>query len=164
MENNQGGPGSHVDENTGPKVTLQAIEDNIAEEHYALGIQMMNGAGGQISRFHSMDTLTICVLVLKNGFTIVGTAACADPSNFDVEIGRKIARQNCINQIWPLMGYELKSQLNKMKTDNPALIDEAVTRLTAKKLGNDESFRPIDVEVLLDYVEKTRTPDHGDNA
>lgn len=26
-------------------------------------------------------------------------------------IGRKIARQNAINKVWPLMGYELRSKL-----------------------------------------------------
>jgi hypothetical protein len=32
------------------------------------------------------------VLVLRNGFTVVGTSACASPENFNAELGRKIAR------------------------------------------------------------------------
>lgn len=59
----------------------------------------------------SLGLLTFCVLVLKNGFTVTGESACASPENFDAEIGKKIARQNAINKIWPLMGYELKSKL-----------------------------------------------------
>lgn len=50
-------------------------------------------------------------LVLKNGFTVTGESACASPENFNVEIGRTIARANAINKIWPLMGYELKTKL-----------------------------------------------------
>ena len=29
----------------------------------------------------------------------------------DPEVGRKIARTNAINKVWPLMGYELRSKL-----------------------------------------------------
>ena len=55
--------------------------------------------------------LTLCVIVLKNGFTITGESACADPAKFNVEIGQKIARANALNKVWPLMGYVLRSQL-----------------------------------------------------
>lgn len=57
--------------------------------------------------------LTFCVLVLKNGFTVTGESACASPENFDAEIGRKIARQNAVEKIWPLMGYALKQKLSE---------------------------------------------------
>jgi hypothetical protein len=59
-----------------------------------------------------LDRITICVLTLRNGYTIVGTSACASPENFDATIGRKIARQNATQQIWPLLGYVLRSVLN----------------------------------------------------
>ena len=55
--------------------------------------------------------LTFCVLVLRNGFTVTGESACASPDNFDAEIGRKLARENAVNKVWPLMGYELRSKL-----------------------------------------------------
>ena len=55
--------------------------------------------------------LTFCVLVLRNGFTVTGESACASPENFDAEIGRKIARQNAVQKIWPLMYYELRTKL-----------------------------------------------------
>lgn len=60
-----------------------------------------------------LSLLTFCVLVLRNGFTVTGESACASPENFDAEVGRKIARQNAVQKIWPLMGYELRSQLAK---------------------------------------------------
>lgn len=59
-----------------------------------------------------LGLLTFCVLVLRNGFTVTGESACASPENFDTEIGRKIARANAVQKIWPLMGYELKSKLS----------------------------------------------------
>ena len=60
----------------------------------------------------SLNMLTFCVLVLKNGFTVTGESACASPENFDAELGRKIARQNAVAKVWPLMGYELRSRLS----------------------------------------------------
>lgn len=59
----------------------------------------------------STKLLTFCAPILHNGFTVTGESACASPENFDEEIGRKIARQNAVNKIWPLMGYELRSKL-----------------------------------------------------
>lgn len=56
--------------------------------------------------------LTICVLVLRNGFTVVGKSACASPENFDESLGRKIARDDARRQIWPLAGYALREQLS----------------------------------------------------
>ena len=35
----------------------------------------------------------------------------ASPENFNAEIGRKVARENAVDKVWPLMGYELRSKL-----------------------------------------------------
>ena len=59
-----------------------------------------------------LGLLTFCVLVLKNGFTVTGESACASPENFNKEIGQKIARQNAVEKIWPLLGYLLKEKLS----------------------------------------------------
>jgi hypothetical protein len=56
-------------------------------------------------------TLTVCALTLKNGFQVVGHSAAASPENFNEEIGRKIARANARQKIWPLEGYLLKQSL-----------------------------------------------------
>lgn len=57
-------------------------------------------------------TLTVCALILENGFSVVGESACASPDNFDEELGRKIARDNAKGKIWALEGYALRSALN----------------------------------------------------
>ena len=62
-------------------------------------------------------TLTVCCLKLRNGFTVTGESACASPENFDAELGRKIARQNAVNKMWPLMGYALKQRLHEASED-----------------------------------------------
>ncbi len=50
---------------------------------------------------------------LPNGFTISGRAACVDPANFDLEIGRKIARESVEHQLWQFEGYRLQIELNE---------------------------------------------------
>lgn len=59
----------------------------------------------------ALRCLTICILVLYNGFTVVGTSACASPENFDAELGKNIARDKARDQIWALEGYALKGRL-----------------------------------------------------
>ena len=73
--------------------------------------QMLKHVTGWRDVPESLKLLTFCVLVLKNGFTVTGESACASPENFDTELGRKIARQNAISKVWPLMGYALKERL-----------------------------------------------------
>lgn len=116
---------------TAPRVTLAGIEANIAVEAYFTANNGAVGAavekeGKEIVHAQTKDEqarlwqqadvslslLTFCVLVLRNGFTVTGESACASPENFDAEIGRKIARQNAIAKVWPLMGYELKERIH----------------------------------------------------
>lgn len=96
---------------TAPRITPADIEENIASEHFftaADAVYAEDGAHGVGTPLH---LLTFCVIVLKNDFTVTGESACASPENFDAEEGKKIARQNAVNKIWPLMGYELRSKL-----------------------------------------------------
>jgi hypothetical protein len=109
---------------TAPRITPADLEANIASEHY---FTAADGVLGEWQYRHDTDAapapsptmtvplqlLTFCVLTLQSGFTVTGESACASPENFDTELGRKIARQNAINKVWPLMGYELKSRLHK---------------------------------------------------
>jgi hypothetical protein len=100
---------------TAPRVTPADIEAAIASEHYFTAAQGVSGAAlaatAPVAIPRELELLTFCVLVMRNGFTVVGKSACASPENFDAELGRKIARQDAINQCWPLLGYELRSRL-----------------------------------------------------
>lgn len=112
---------------TAPRITPADIEANIASEHYFTASEGRSGAimqgtyaGREKPSLNDGDLLplqllTFCVIVLRNGFTVTGESACASPENFDAELGRKIARQNAVNKIYPLMGYELRSKLHVAK-------------------------------------------------
>ena len=93
---------------TAPRVTPEDIEANIVSEHYFTAEQAAFAAfdppRGSDVVHPALSLLTFCVLVLRNGFTVTGESACASPENFDAELGRKIARQNAVAKLWPLMG------------------------------------------------------------
>jgi hypothetical protein len=103
---------------THPRVTLADIEAAIAEKYfvsgeYAVGDNLKGRAqpGEPRTSAHPLSLLTMCFLVLHNGFTIVGKSAPASPENFDPELGKKIAYDDARNQMWPLMGFALKDRL-----------------------------------------------------
>lgn len=118
----------------GARVTPSDLEREIASEHYFTAAQ---GVAGEASLRHGMvvvgdvapaaalSLLTFCVLVLRNGFTVTGESACADPSIFNADIGRDLARAAAVSKLWPLLGYQLKQKLH---LDNLARATMAQTR------------------------------------
>lgn len=52
-------------------------------------------------------TVTVCTLILENGFTVIGKSACIDPANFDAVFGEQIAYSDALNKMWELEGYLL---------------------------------------------------------
>lgn len=108
---------------TGQRVTPQDIEAAIAHEFYFSGDDGVKGAAGgvfgsytrisadAIAPEQTMKLTTFCVLVLKNGFKVVGVSACADPSIYSAEEGYQWARKDAISKVWPLLGYDLRTKL-----------------------------------------------------
>lgn len=83
------------------KITLEGIKAKIKAECYLV---LPDGR------------TTICMLSMENGYTIKGMSACVDAANFNLDIGRAIAYEDAIRQIWPLEGYLLAE---KMYQDRP---------------------------------------------
>ena len=102
---------------TAPRVTPADIEANIKSVHFFVAsdaIQQQNAVhecddSGWL--LGSTQLLTFCVIQLRNGFTVTGESACASPENFNAEIGRRIARENAVNNVWPLLGFRLRDKL-----------------------------------------------------
>ena len=133
---------------TAPRITPADIEANISSEWY------INAADGvvpdefqpSVPANHPLSLLTLCVLVLKNGFTVTGESACASPENFDAELGRKIARQNAVSKIWTLMGYALKERLaaepadymGRMRVENAQLNEKIEVFMESDKFNTLE--------------------------
>lgn len=99
-----------------PRVTPQDIEDEIMSIHFFTAEQGARHQDAVNPLDHgdvpsTLGLLTFCVLRLRNGFTVTGESACASPENFDADIGRRIARENAVEKIWPLLGFRLRDQL-----------------------------------------------------
>ncbi|HCJ0348596.1 TPA: hypothetical protein NQH15_000291 [Acinetobacter baumannii] len=104
-----------------PRLTPQLIDSIIVDQYYFTAANAQWGADPNttalIGMHKQLETLTFCVLILKNGFTVTGESACASPENFDAEIGKKIAYENARNKIWQLEGYLLKEKLHQTELD-----------------------------------------------
>jgi hypothetical protein len=145
---------------TAPRVTPADIEANIAHEVYFTAEQGVIGARLETGHYadtpRSLGLLTFCVLTLRNGFTVTGESACASPENFDVGIGREIARANAVNKIWPLTsrlgaahaGYSTMQPHQQRVVDEKAELDERLEKLVA--------FSKTPVFAGLDSAERNR--------
>jgi hypothetical protein len=103
---------------TAPRVTPDDIQQEIVEETYFTAAEGRHGHSHKNHGFEyaesansPLNLLTFCVLELRNGFTVTGESACASPENFDAAIGRRIARENAVQKIWPLLGFRLRDKL-----------------------------------------------------
>lgn len=74
-----------------PRVTKQQIEARIVAR--------------QFRRIN--DTITHCIIVLDNGFSATGEAACVNPENYDKEIGERIAYDDAFRKLWRPFGFML---------------------------------------------------------
>jgi hypothetical protein len=104
-----------------PRLTPADIDAVIVDKYFFRASDAQWGADPNttalIGMHKQLETLTFCVLILKNGFTVTGESACASPENFDPEIGRKAAYENARNKIWMLEGYLLKEKLHQDSID-----------------------------------------------
>lgn len=92
-----------------PRVTLADIEGAIRERADFTAGQATTALG--ISASPALGVMSICILVMKNGYTVVGTSAPASLANFDPVLGKKFAYDSAIRQLWPLMGFCLRDRL-----------------------------------------------------
>jgi hypothetical protein len=147
-----------------PRVTPEDIENEIQQEYYFTAKDGVRGRKDNgFDGPDNLQVLTFCVLELKNGYLVHGISACAHPKNYNREIGERIARENAVDQIWPLLGYELKTKIHE--TDRLSwkrILKEQVNRIgsvtgcDASSLGSKQKvFAPEEADkdpnVYLDF-------------
>lgn len=122
-----------------PRVTREQIEAVIVSEHYFTAREGLVGAlvGALVARGvpaaacetanvvpqppQALGLVTFCVLLLRNGHRIVGVnEGPVSAENFDPEVGRKFAREDAIDKVWPLEGYLLKQMLHVASIEGAA--------------------------------------------
>lgn len=92
-----------------PRVTKDELHANIVHEEIVKHVS------------HSGQVLRWCVLTVANGYAVTGNPSVAVSAANDVpDMGERLARDNAISALWPLMGYELKQRLHAA-----AVVDKA---------------------------------------
>ena len=98
--------------NKGPRVTLAQVMGSIREVYYLNPGDILEQTGSPL------NTITICVAVLYNGWVVTSRGvAPAAPENYDPEIGRKLAYEDVVRQIWPLMGFLLRQTIYEIDNE-----------------------------------------------
>ncbi|KAA9168432.1 hypothetical protein F3K36_22025 [Delftia sp. BR1] len=85
---------------TAPRVTPADLQANIVHTEIVKHVS----PSGQVLRW--------AVLTTRSGFAVTGRpSASVSSANDNEEIGKKVAIDNAMQELWPLMGYELRSKL-----------------------------------------------------
>lgn len=96
------------------RVSLAAIEAAIERKFFFTGGEAARAFDASTAREQAvsvLDPLTICIVVMNNGFSVIGKSAPASLSNFNVALGQKLAYEDAVRQLWPLMGFALRNKL-----------------------------------------------------
>jgi len=105
--------GTRWEHGQAPRVTMDEVNAQIVGETYTV---LPSGR------------VTVCELTLKNGFTVRGESAVVFIENNVPQTGREIARKNAVDQIWPLLGYQLREEWTRpVLTEADAAADLAGT-------------------------------------
>ena len=100
---------SRAVQKTPHRVSLDSMEAKIAGEYSFTLDKALPG----VPLLPGMEVMTVCVIVMRNGFMVIGKSAPADPAKFNADLGHKFAREDAVRQLWPLEGYALREKLGE---------------------------------------------------
>lgn len=132
---------------TAPRITAEDVEKNIKTCYFTTAYQAASSSETQKatqSRHdpygapidEALQVVTLAIVTTHSGFTVIGMSGCADPKNFNKEIGQEIAKRNAVSQLWGHMGYMLQQQLYQVRK-----IDEINARVLSQQIA-DGSYKP----------------------
>lgn len=112
-----------------PQITPFDVEAEIRSEFYftaAEGVLGESHMGTKPASHTGLDMVTFCALILRNGTKIIGinhgpVARC----KFNVEVGRRYARENAIEQAWLLLSFRRRDALALEPADRHAATGQA---------------------------------------
>lgn len=96
--------------------TLSALEATDARSKavqktpWRVSLEMMKKRVASIDYIHppTIPHMTIAIIILDNGYALVGESAPADPANFNEQLGREYAYENAMKKLWPLEAYVMR--------------------------------------------------------
>lgn len=79
--------------------------------NYKLTVEMIEAEIKKVQYHNVPDTtLTICTIILQNGYTVTGESSCIDPNLYIADIGKKTAYAKAFNKLWEILGYPVKQR------------------------------------------------------
>ena len=110
----------------------------------------------KVAYLRPVGTLIICDITTKDGFTFTGESACVGPTNFNQEIGEKIAYDDAFEKMW--MPYEF--WLHKALAEHEQRINGEgkpnETLVVCGSNANKYRKKPVVIEAIQ-FVELSRT-------
>ena len=96
-----------------PTVTKASIEAKIRGVYFInAGAAVKSSDRGYTERdLEELNLVTICIIILENGFKVEGTSACVDPKIYNEAIGQQEAYNAAFEKIWEKEGYLLKQKM-----------------------------------------------------
>jgi hypothetical protein len=95
------------------KITPQDVQDAITATYYFTAADLPFAAGIEDKELHKV---TFCLIVLKNGTKVTGVNYGAiDNADHDPEIGRRRAKDQALDKVYELLGYELRTAIAYLK-------------------------------------------------
>lgn len=99
---------------TAPRITLDYILGQIGRVYYTDGQTLARYAShiDTVDRVMAasadLSLFTVCMMVLKSGFIVVGKSAPLSRDNYDAGKGRLFSYEECVRQLWPLFAFAAK--------------------------------------------------------
>lgn len=105
-------------------VTKESIDAKIKTVVYlnvGAGVEATDGGTTNQDVLDNLYLVTLCIIILDNGFKVEGVSACVDPANYDEQKGRECAYENAYEKIWQLEGYLLRQAMHE-KAESQAMM------------------------------------------
>lgn len=99
-----------ADKGGGFRVTLDYMKSEIQQIYYISGTSIARHADftdykSKALNEGDLQVMTLCMIMMRNGFMVFGKSSPISPQNFDQALGRKFAYEDAVRQLWPLFAF-----------------------------------------------------------
>lgn len=102
-----------VTDQNSSKITQASIDQQVVGEYALCAFNAFKDQPNiDPTTERALRCTTIAILVLRNGFVVVGESVVASPENYDAGVGRKSAVEDAKRQLWQLENYSLKTRMS----------------------------------------------------
>jgi hypothetical protein len=82
--------------------------------------------------------ITMCCITLRNGYAVTGESSCADPRDFDVELGQQHSKRRAVDRIYELAAFQVRETAmvqSEFVIDGQRKYDAKITPVDSQSAG-----------------------------